>query len=57
VVLVASSQMLHESEAKEGWFDGVGCGTVEVEPNYDHLLVVIFLLSHRAILDFCFRYK
>jgi hypothetical protein len=53
VVHVASSWMSHGSEAKDGLFDGVGCGTVEVGPNYPSL-VVIFLLDHRGILVFWF---
>jgi hypothetical protein len=48
---VASSQRSRESEAKDGWFDDVGCGVVEVGPNYPSL-VVIFLLAHRGILVF-----
>jgi hypothetical protein len=31
VVHVASSRRSHGSEAKDGWFDGVGCGAVEVK--------------------------
>jgi hypothetical protein len=30
VVHVASSWRSRQSEAKGGWFDGVGCGAVEV---------------------------
>jgi hypothetical protein len=56
VVHVASSRRSRRSEAKDGPFDGVGCGAVEVRPNY-HSLDVIFLLVHRGILVFCFRYK
>jgi hypothetical protein len=41
------------SEAKDGRFDGVECGTVEFRPNYSSL-VVIFLLAHRGILVFLF---
>jgi hypothetical protein len=55
VVHVASSWRSHGSEAKDGWFDGVGCITVEVGRNY-HSLDVIFLLAHRGILVFCFHY-
>jgi hypothetical protein len=40
-----------ESEAKDGRFDGVVCGAVEVKPKYPSL-VVIFLLAHRSILVF-----
>jgi hypothetical protein len=47
VVHVASSQRSRGSEAKVGRFDGVGCGTMEVRPNYPSL-DVIFLLAHRA---------
>jgi hypothetical protein len=53
VVDVASSWRSRESEAKDGQFDGVGCGTVEVRPNYPSL-DVIFLLAHRGILVFRF---
>jgi hypothetical protein len=34
VVHVESSQRSRGCEAKGGRFDGVGCGAVEVEPNY-----------------------
>jgi hypothetical protein len=51
VVHVASSRRSRGSEAKDGWFDGVGCGVVEVGPNYPSL-DVIFLLAHRGILVF-----
>jgi hypothetical protein len=50
---VASPRRSHGSEAKKGWFDGVGCGAVEVGPNYSSL-VVIFLLAHMGILVFWF---
>jgi hypothetical protein len=33
VVHVASSWRSRGSEAKDGWFDGVRCGAVEVRPN------------------------
>jgi hypothetical protein len=56
VVHVASSQRLHGSEAKDNRFEGVGCGAVEVGPNYPSL-DVIFFLAHRGILVFCFHYK
>jgi hypothetical protein len=56
VVHVASSWRSHGSEAKDSRFDGIGCGIVEVKPNYPSLNV-IFLLAHRGILVFCFRYK
>jgi hypothetical protein len=56
VVHVALSRRSCESEGKDGFFDGVRCGTVEVEPNYPSL-DVIFLLAHRGILVFCFHYK
>jgi hypothetical protein len=36
-----------EVKPKDGQFDGVGCGVVEVEPNYPSL-VVIFLLVQGA---------
>jgi hypothetical protein len=51
VVHVASLWRSHESEVKDGWFDGVGCGTVEVGSNY-HSLVIIFLLAYRGTLVF-----
>jgi hypothetical protein len=50
-VHVASSWRSCESEAKDECFIDVGCGAVEVRPNY-HLLDVIFLLVHRGILVF-----
>jgi hypothetical protein len=40
-------------EVKYGWFNGVGCGAVEVGPNYPSV-VVGFILAHRGILVFCF---
>jgi hypothetical protein len=43
VVHVASSWRSRGSEAKDGRFDGVGCGVVKVGPNYPSL-DVIFLL-------------
>jgi hypothetical protein len=56
VVHVASSWRLCENEAKDGRFDDIGCGAVEVGPNYPSL-DVIFLLAHRGILVFYFHYK
>jgi hypothetical protein len=53
VVHVASSWRSKGCEAKDGRFDGVGCGAVEVRPNYP-ALDVIFLLAHRGILVFSF---
>jgi hypothetical protein len=53
---VASSRWSHGSEAKGGRFDGVGCGIVEVGPYYPSL-DIIFLLTRRGILVFCFHYK
>jgi hypothetical protein len=38
-----------EVNQKDGRFNGVGCGVVEVGPIYPSL-VVIFLLAHRGIL-------
>jgi hypothetical protein len=38
---------------KDGRFNGIGCGAVEVRPNYPSL-VIIFLLPHRGILVFWF---
>jgi hypothetical protein len=59
MVHAASSRMVHVSsswrscgsEVKDGRFDGVGCGAVEVEPNYPSLNV-IFLLAHSDVLVF-----
>jgi hypothetical protein len=34
VVHMASLRRSHGSEAKDGRFDGVGCGAVEIRPNY-----------------------
>jgi hypothetical protein len=56
VVHVASSWKSCVSEAKDDQFDGVGCSAVEVRPNYPSW-VVIFLLAHKGILVFYFRYK
>jgi hypothetical protein len=56
VVHVASSQRSRGIEVKDGWFDGVRCGAVEVRANYPSL-DVIFLLVHMVILVFCFHYK
>jgi hypothetical protein len=42
VVDVASLRRSRESKAKYGRFDDIGCGAVEVGPNY-HSLVVISL--------------
>jgi hypothetical protein len=42
MVHVTSSQRSHVSEAKDGQFDGAGCGVVEVEPNYPSLDVIFF---------------
>jgi hypothetical protein len=53
---VASSQRSSGSEANDGQFNGVGCGTVEVGPNYDSLYV-IFFLAHKDILFFQFLLK
>jgi hypothetical protein len=52
VVHVASSRRSHGSEAKDGQFDSIGCGAVEVGPNYPSL-DVIFILAHRGIIVFC----
>jgi hypothetical protein len=56
MVHMASSCRSCGSKAKDGWFDDVGCGVVEVRPNYPSL-DVIFLLAHRGILVFCFHYN
>jgi hypothetical protein len=53
VVHVASSQRSRRSEAKDGRLDGVGCGVVEVRPNYPSLNV-IFIFAHRGFLVFWF---
>jgi hypothetical protein len=53
IVHVASSQRSHGSKVKDGRFDGIGCGIVEVRPNYPSL-DVIFLLAHRGNLVFWF---
>jgi hypothetical protein len=50
-VHVASSQRLCRTEAKDGRFDGIECGGVELRPNCPSL-DVIFLLPHRGILAF-----
>jgi hypothetical protein len=56
VVHLASPWRSHGSEAKDDWFDGVGCDTMDVGPNYSSL-DVLFLLAHMGILVFCFHYK
>jgi hypothetical protein len=56
VVHVASSRRSSGTEAKDGRFDDVGCGAMEIRPSYPSL-GVIFLLAHRGILVFCFHYK
>jgi hypothetical protein len=53
---MASSWRSRGSEAKDDLFIGIRCGVAKVRPNY-HSLAVIFLLAHRSILAFCFRYK
>jgi hypothetical protein len=53
VVHVASSWRSCRSEAKDGRFDDIGCGAVEVGPNYPSL-DAIFLLVHMGILVFWF---
>jgi hypothetical protein len=37
---VASLRRSRGSEAKDGWFDGIRCGAVEVGPNYTSLIVI-----------------
>jgi hypothetical protein len=54
MVLMASPRRSRGSEAKDGWFDGVGCGTAQVRPNYAYL-ALIFFVAHRGILVFCFH--
>jgi hypothetical protein len=56
VMHMASSQRSRGSESKDGRFDGVGCGAVEVRPNYPSL-DINFLLAHKGILVFYFNYK
>jgi hypothetical protein len=53
VVHVASSRRSHGCEEKDGRFDGIGCGVVELKPDYPSL-DIIFLLAHRGILVFSF---
>jgi hypothetical protein len=53
VVHMAASWRSRGSEVKDGRFDGVGCGAVDVGPNY-HSFDVISLLAHRGILVFWF---
>jgi hypothetical protein len=54
VVHVAPSWRSRGSEAKDDWFDSVGCDIVKVGLNY-HSLDVSFLLVHMGILVFCFH--
>jgi hypothetical protein len=42
MVHVASSRRLRRSEAKDDRFDGIGCGVVEVGPNYPLLVIISF---------------
>jgi hypothetical protein len=42
VVHVSSSRRLHESEAKDGWFDGIGRDMMEIGPKYPSLAVISF---------------
>jgi hypothetical protein len=56
MVYMASSRRSYGSEANDGRFDGIGCGVVEVRPNYPSL-DVIFFLAYMGILVFCFHYK
>jgi hypothetical protein len=42
VVHVASSRRLRESEAKDGWFDGIGRDMMEIGPKYPSLAVIFF---------------
>jgi hypothetical protein len=56
VVHAASLRRSCGSEAKDGRFNGIGCGVVKVGPNYPSI-DVFFLLAHRGILVFCFHYK
>jgi hypothetical protein len=51
VMHMTSSRRLHRSKAKDGQFDGGGCGVVQVGPNYPYF-VVVFFLSHLGILVF-----
>jgi hypothetical protein len=51
---VASSRRSCGIEAKDGRFNGVGCGAVEVGPNYPSV-VVVFILAHMGILVFGFH--
>jgi hypothetical protein len=53
VVHMASSRRSCRSEAKDGRFDGVGCGIAQVRPNYPYFIIVLFL-AHRGILVFWF---
>jgi hypothetical protein len=50
VVHMASSRRSYGSEAKDGRFDGVGCGIVEVRSNYPSLDVIF--LDYMGILVF-----
>jgi hypothetical protein len=51
MVHVASSQRSHGSEVEDGWFDGVGCGVVQVGRKYPSLAVISFS-AHMSILVF-----
>ena len=53
VVHVASSQRLHEVEAKDGRFDGVADAGGQVKPSYP-FVAVVFYLGPRGIVVFYF---
>jgi hypothetical protein len=50
---MASSWRSRGCKVKDGRFDGVTCGVVQVRQDYP-LLDVIFLLAHRSILVISF---
>jgi hypothetical protein len=51
---MASSWRLRGREVKYDRFDGIGCGAIEIGPNYP-LVVVVFISAHMGILVFCFH--
>jgi hypothetical protein len=51
MVHVASLWRSHRSEGKASRFDGIGCGVVEIGPNYPLLDIILFLV-HMGILVF-----
>jgi hypothetical protein len=54
MVHVVASWRSSGREVKDGRFNGIGCGTTEVGPNYPSV-VVVFISAHRGIIVFYFH--